>query len=45
MSYRFYTTTKKAWNGMMDSIYNAKKSIYIEMYIFVDDTNPSHDFI
>lgn len=45
MSYKFYATTKKARNWMMDSIRMAEKSIYIEMYIFVDDTNPSHDFI
>ncbi len=45
MSYRFYTTTEKAWNGMMEAIRMAERKIYIEMYIFVDDTTPSHDFI
>lgn len=45
MSYKFYATTKKAWNGMMDAIKIAEKSIYIEMYIFADDTKSSHDFL
>ncbi len=30
---------------MIKSISQAKKSIYIEMYIFLDDTTDSHDFI
>ncbi len=30
---------------MIKSIAQAKKSIYIEMYIFLDDTTASHDFI
>ncbi len=30
---------------MLESIDQAKKSIYIEMYIFSDDTKKSHDFI
>lgn len=45
MSYSFYTTTQKAWSWMIESIKKAKKSIYIEMYIFLDDTWSSHDFI
>ncbi len=45
MLYNFYTTTQSARNAMMESIKSAEKSIYLEMYIFVDDTYPSHDFI
>ena len=30
---------------MLEAIDQAKKSIYIEMYIFLDDTSGSHDFI
>ncbi|OIO07708.1 hypothetical protein AUJ35_01670 [Candidatus Falkowbacteria bacterium CG1_02_41_21] len=45
MKYRLYTTSKKAWSAMIKSIAQAKKSIYIEMYIFLDDTTDSHDFI
>ncbi len=45
MKYRFYTTSKKAWDGMFKSISEATKSIYIEMYIFLDDTKITHDFL
>lgn len=45
MKYKLYTTSKKAWDAMFDSIDQAKKSICIEMYIFLDDTATSHDFI
>jgi cardiolipin synthase len=45
MKYRLYTTSYKAWDAMIESIEQAKKSIYIEMYIFLDDTKKSHDFI
>lgn len=44
MKYKLYTTSKKAWRGMMEAIKKAKKSIYIEMYIFVDDTDSPYDF-
>lgn len=30
---------------MLEAIDQAKKSIYIEMYIFLDDTSESHDFV
>ncbi|OGD31637.1 hypothetical protein A3C91_04240 [Candidatus Azambacteria bacterium RIFCSPHIGHO2_02_FULL_52_12] len=43
MRYKFYTTSEKAWDGMLEAIRNAKKSIYLEMYIFVDNT-PGYDF-
>lgn len=45
MKYRLYTTSIKAWNAMLESINQAKESIYIEMYIFLDDTGQEHDFI
>ncbi|MCK9351484.1 MAG: phosphatidylserine/phosphatidylglycerophosphate/cardiolipin synthase family protein [Candidatus Paceibacterota bacterium] len=38
MRYRFYTTSKSAWKGMINAIASAKKSIYLEMYIFQNDT-------
>lgn len=45
MKYRFYTTSRKAWTAMLRSIYSAKKSIYLEMYIFLDDNDKDYDFI
>jgi cardiolipin synthase len=44
MKYRLYTTSKKAWDAMLKAISSAQKSIYLEMYIFMDDTD-THDFI
>jgi len=43
MKYRLYTTSRKAWDGMIRSISEAKSSIYMEMYILVDNT-VSHNF-
>lgn len=43
MRYKFYTTSEKAWDAMLDAIAGARESIYIEMYIFVDNTS-THDF-
>jgi cardiolipin synthase len=45
MKYRLYTTSKRAWTAMLSAISSAQNSIYIEMYIFLDDTASSHDFI
>jgi len=45
MKYSLYTTSEKAWDAMLDAIVHAKKSIYIEMYIFSNDTFQSHDFV
>ncbi len=45
MKYQIYTTSMKAWDAMIEAIDQAEKSIYIEMYIFLDDTAQSHDFI
>ncbi len=45
MKYRLYTTSQKAWDGMFKSMAQAQKSIYIEMYIFLDDTQATHNFL
>ncbi|MBN2884365.1 phosphatidylserine/phosphatidylglycerophosphate/cardiolipin synthase family protein [Patescibacteria group bacterium] len=45
MRYKFYTTSDKAWDGIMAAINQAQKSIYIEMYIFLGDTQQTHDFL
>ncbi|MFA5961829.1 MAG: phosphatidylserine/phosphatidylglycerophosphate/cardiolipin synthase family protein [Parcubacteria group bacterium] len=45
MNYHLHTTSLKAWDAMIRAINSAQKSIYIEMYIFLDDTKKSHDFI
>jgi cardiolipin synthase len=45
MKYRIHTTSRKAWSAMMKAIGQAQTSIYIEMYIFLDDTSGRHDFI
>jgi cardiolipin synthase len=45
MSYILHTTSLKAWDAMLRAIDTAQKSIYIEMYIFLDDTKKSHNFI
>jgi cardiolipin synthase len=44
MRYHFYTTSEKAWRGMLFGITGAKKSIYLEMYIFRNDT-VGYDFL
>ncbi len=36
-SYQFYKTTPAAWDAMYEAILAAQKSIYWEIYIFVDD--------
>lgn len=45
MKYKLYIKTNKYWNALRQDIEKAKKSIYIEMYIFLDDTKESHDFV
>lgn len=45
MKYRLYTTSQKAWDGMFKAMKQATKSIYIEMYIFLDDTQATHNFL
>ncbi len=44
MKYLFYTTSSTAWEGLRKSIEKAEKSIYLEMYIFLDDT-PEADYL
>lgn len=36
-SFKIYTTSKEAWSAMYQAIFDAKKSIYWESYIFMDD--------
>ncbi len=36
-TYKIYDSSKQAWNAMYRSIETAKKSIYWEVYIFLDD--------
>jgi len=45
MKYRFYTTSQRAWDGMFKAISQAQKTIYIEMYIFLDNTQSTHNFL
>ncbi|MFA5886787.1 MAG: phosphatidylserine/phosphatidylglycerophosphate/cardiolipin synthase family protein [Patescibacteria group bacterium] len=45
MKYRLYTTSQKAWDGMFQAMLLAQKSIYIEMYIFLNDTKETHNFL
>ncbi len=45
MKYLFYTTSESAWDGLYMAMEKATKSIFIEMYIFVDDTERTNDFI
>ncbi len=45
MKYRLYTTSQKAWDGMFKAMVQAKKTIYMEMYIFLDDTQATHNFL
>lgn len=44
MKYRLYTTSQKAWDGMFKAIMAAENTIYLEMYIFLDDLKATHDF-
>lgn len=45
MKYKLYTTSQKAWDGMFKAMSLAQKSIYLEMYIFLVDTQATHDFL
>lgn len=44
MKYKLYTTSRKAWDAMFKAITEAERSIYMEMYILLDDTKTTHDF-
>lgn len=37
MFYKFFTNSERAWQAMFESMNEAQTSIYLEMYIFVDD--------
>ncbi len=37
MQYKFFTSSKAAWQAMFEAIKFAKESVYLEMYIFQDD--------
>ncbi len=43
MNYTFYTTSEKAWGAMLSAIAGARASVYLEMYIFADNTR-GYDF-
>lgn len=45
MKYRLYTNSQAAWDGMFKAMTAAQTSIYIEMYIFLDDTQATHNFL
>lgn len=45
MKYLFYTTSDTAWDGLTQAMQSAEHSIYLEMYIFVDDTDKSRAMI
>lgn len=45
MKYSLYPTSQKAWDGMFQAMLLAQKSIYIEMYRFLNDTKETHDFL
>lgn len=45
MRYRLYTTSQKAWDGMFKAMSAARKSVYMEMYIFLADTQATYDFL
>lgn len=44
MKYKIYSKTKNFLDGLWKDIDNAKTSIYIEMYIFLDDKIPPYNF-
>ncbi len=35
--YQIYSTSQEAWDAMHQAIRDAKKSIYWELFIFIDD--------
>lgn len=45
MRYKLYTTSKKAWDAMYEAILRAEKTVYLEMYIFLNDTKETHNFL
>ncbi len=45
MAFKLYTNSHSTWTAMLDAVRSAKQSIYLEMYIFSDDTKETHDFV
>ncbi len=45
MAFNLYTNSQSAWRAMFDAIHDAQKSVYLEMYIFSDDTKATHNFV
>lgn len=45
MKYKFFSTSEKAWDAMLADIKKAEQSVYLEMYIFLQNTTEKHDFI
>lgn len=47
LSHKFYNTTASAWEGMSEAILSAEKSIYWEIFAFLDDVagNPFIDLL
>lgn len=45
MIYHFYTKSVSVWSGMYQAIIKAQESVFLEMYIFLADTDKTHDFI
>ncbi len=45
MKYKLYTTSQTAWAGMFEAMIQAQYSIYLEMYIFLDDTQATYNFL
>jgi phosphatidylserine/phosphatidylglycerophosphate/cardiolipin synthase-like enzyme len=45
MKYKIYTQTKKFLDALQNDIYEAKTSIYIEMYIFLDNNKKPYNFV
>lgn len=45
MSMKLYTNSTQSWSATLRAITDAQKSIYIEMYIFSEDTSTTHDFV
>jgi cardiolipin synthase len=44
MRYQFFTNSERAWKAMYKSISDAKESVYLEMYIFIDNME-KYDFL
>lgn len=45
MKFKLYTNSRDAWHGMYELMSQAKKSIFIEMFIFSSDTENEYDFV